>query len=242
MKVLAIDTSNQPMSIALVEDNELKATTTLNTVLNHSIYVLPTIDELFKRVGWQPTDVDRIVAAKGPGSYTGIRIAVTTAKTLAMTLKKELVGVSILQVLASNLPPVSDHLIVPFMDARRGNVFAGVYQYNDQQVLQTVVNDQHMAFAELLTLLKQKHQPAYLVGKMTKRIERQKLDLPEQVQLLPASYSFPSTYRLALMGEKLAPVKQVDDFVPDYLRLTQAERDWQKAHPEAQPQNYVEEV
>ena len=242
MKVLAIDTSNQPMSIALVEDDMLKATTTLNTVLNHSIYVLPTIDNLFKRVGWEPQDIDRVVVAKGPGSYTGIRIAVTTAKTLAMTLKKELVGVSSLQVLASNLPPVADQLIVPFMDARRGNVFAGIYQYDGDQQLRSVVKDQHLAFAELLQLIEQQGKAAVLVGKMTKRIQRQGLTLPNQVKLLPASYAFPSTYRLALMGEKLAPVKQIDNFVPDYLRLTQAERDWQKQHPGAKPQNYVEEV
>lgn len=241
MKVLAIDTSNQPMSIALAEDNILKATTTLNTVLNHSIYVLPTIDTLFKRADWQPADVDRIVVAKGPGSYTGIRIAVTTAKTLAMTLQKELVGVSSLQVLASSVPPVSDQLIVPFMDARRGNVFAGIYRYEDQQ-LKTVVADQHMAFNELLQLIKKQGQPAWLVGQMTKRINRQGLALPDQVQLLPASYAFPSTYRLALIGEQMPPVKDIDNFVPDYLRLTQAERDWQKEHPEAKPQNYVEEV
>lgn len=242
MKVLAIDTSNQPMSIALVEDKELKATTTLNTVLNHSIYVLPTIDELFKRVGWEPTDVDRIVVAKGPGSYTGIRIAVTTAKTLAMTLKKKLVGVSSLKVLASNLPPISDQLIVPFMDARRGNVFAGIYQYDSDQHLQTVAADQHMLFNDLLQLIQKQEKAAVLIGKLTKRIKRQGLDLPKQVTLLPVSYSYPSTYRLALLGEKLMPVKDIDDFVPDYLRLTQAERDWQKQHPEAKPQNYVEEV
>lgn len=242
MKVLAIDTSNQPMSIALVEDKELKATTTLNTVLNHSIYVLPTIDELFKRVGWEPTDVDRIVVAKGPGSYTGIRIAVTTAKTLAMTLKKKLVGVSSLKVLASNLPPISDQLIVPFMDARRGNVFAGIYQYDSDQNLQTVAADQHMLFNDLLQLIQKQEKAAVLIGKLTKRIKRQELDLPKQVTLLPVSYSYPSTYRLALLGEKLTPVKGIDDFVPDYLRLTQAERDWQKQHPEAKPQNYVEEV
>lgn len=242
MKVLAIDTSNQPMSIALVEDNTLKATTTLNTVMNHSIYVLPTIDELFKRVDWQPADIDRVVVAKGPGSYTGIRIAVTTAKTLAMTLNKELVGVSSLQVLASNLPPANDQLIVPFMDARRGNVFAGMYQYDNNQQLQTVVADQHMAFTQLLQLIEKQGRPAWLVGKMSKRVNRENLALPDQVKILPASYAFPSTYRLALMGEQLSPVKDIDHFVPDYLRLTQAERDWQKEHPEAQPQNYVEEV
>ena len=84
MKILAIDTSNHPMSVALVEDDQLKATITLNMVRNHSIYVLPAINDLFDKVGWQPKDIDRVVVAKGPGSYTGVRIAVTTAKTLAM--------------------------------------------------------------------------------------------------------------------------------------------------------------
>ena len=92
MKILALDTSNHPMSVALVEDDQLKATTTLNTVRNHSIYVLPTIDDLMQKVAWQPQDLDRIVVAKGPGSYTGIRIAVTLAKTLAKTLNCPLVG------------------------------------------------------------------------------------------------------------------------------------------------------
>lgn len=65
------DTSNHPMSVALVEDDQLKATITLNMVRNHSVYVLPAINDLFTKVGWQPSDIERIVVAKGPGSYTG---------------------------------------------------------------------------------------------------------------------------------------------------------------------------
>ena len=124
MKVLAIDTSNHPMSVAVVEDDQLLATTTLNMVRNHSIYLMPTINNLFELVKWQPTDIDRVVVAQGPGSYTGIRIAATTAKTLAETLNVELVGVSSLAVVARNVLPESDRVIVPFFDARRGNVFA----------------------------------------------------------------------------------------------------------------------
>ncbi len=84
------------------------------------------------------------------------------------------------------------------MDARRGNVFAGIYQYDGDQQLQSVVKDQHLAFAELLQLIEQQGKAAVLVGKMTKRIQRQGLTLPDQVELLPASYAFPSTYRLAV--------------------------------------------
>ena len=86
MKILAIDTSNHPMSVALVEDDQLLATTTLNMVRNHSIFLLPVIDDLFQKVQWQPQDLDRVVVAQGPGSYTGIRIAVTTVSYTHLTL------------------------------------------------------------------------------------------------------------------------------------------------------------
>lgn len=242
MKILALDTSNQPMSVALVENDQLKATTTLNTVLNHSIYVLPTIDRLFKQANWQPEDLDRVVVAQGPGSYTGIRIAVTMAKTLAMTLKKDLVGVSGLKLLASNVPPVIDQLIVPFMDARRGNVFAGIYAYQDGQLVE-VSPDRHLAFSDLLDELGKDQRPAILVGKMTKRIKKYAPDsLPDQLTLLPESYAFPDTGRLALLGKDEKPVADIDNFVPNYLRITEAEANWQKAHPDAQAENYVREV
>ena len=72
LKILAIDTSNYPMSIALVEDDRLMAQTTLNMVRNHSVYVLPTIERLMDDLGWTPADLNRVVVANGPGSYTGV--------------------------------------------------------------------------------------------------------------------------------------------------------------------------
>lgn len=242
MKILAIDTSNHPMSVALVEDDQLKATMTLNMVRNHSIYVLPAINDLFEKVTWQPTDLDRVVVAQGPGSYTGVRIAVTTAKTLAMTLQKELVGVSSLKVIAANVPHVTDDLIIPFMDARRGNVFAGGYQYRNGQLM-NVLEEQHVAFNELLKTLAQKGQTAYLVGEMTAKISKNADPLPDNVQLLPKSYALPSTYHLAMLGQQVTVVDNIDDFVPNYLRITEAEVNWLKQHPgKHDDSNYVQEV
>ena len=74
---------------------------------------------------WTPKDLDRIVVAEGPGSYTGLRIAVATAKTLAHTLNIELVGMSSLLAL---VPYQQEGLFVPLMDARRNNVYAGFYE------------------------------------------------------------------------------------------------------------------
>lgn len=241
MKILAIDTSNHPMSVALVEDEQLLATTTLNMVRNHSIYLMPAISKLFELVQWQPSDLDRVVVAQGPGSYTGVRIAVTTAKVLADTEKIDLVGISSLAVLARNVVPASSAIIVPFFDARRGNVFAGAYQWVDGQLVNQI-SDQHLGMDVLLAQLAQLDQPVLLIGHLTDKLRAKYDQLPANVSLMPRSYSIPSTYQLALAGEQLPPVKAIDPFVPHYLRITEAEANWQKLHPGETRKNYVREV
>lgn len=242
MKILAIDTSNHPLAIALVEDGQLLATTTYNMVKNHSIYVMPTIDQLMKQVKWQPEDLDRVVAAQGPGSYTGVRIAVTTAKVLADTLDCDLVGISSLAVLAANVPAMTDALIVPFFDARRGNVYAGGYRWQDGQLVEDFA-DTHVAMSELVARLGKDKRPVLMVGQLTKKINQHfDGDFPENVQLLPAGNTIPSAYQLALLGMDKEPVKDIDGFIPHYLLLTEAEVEWKKQHPNAPHRNYVQEV
>ncbi len=182
MKILAIDTSNHPMSVALVEDEQLLATTTLNMVRNHSIYLMPAISKLFELVQWQPTDIDRVVVAQGPGSYTGVRIAVTTAKVLADTEKIDLVGVSSLAVLARNVVPTSSAIIVPFFDARRGNVFAGAYQWENGKLVNKI-EDQHLGIDVLLEQLAKLGQQVVLAGQMTDKIQVKYDQLPANVTL-----------------------------------------------------------
>ena len=81
MKILAFDTSSTALSVALLEDEKLVAESTVTVKKNHSISLMPTIDFLVAQAGWQPSDLERIVVAQGPGSYTGLRVAVATAKT-----------------------------------------------------------------------------------------------------------------------------------------------------------------
>lgn len=240
MKILALDTSNHPMSVALVEDDQLKATTTLNTIRNHSIYVLPTIDDLMAKVNWQPSDLDRVVVAQGPGSYTGIRIATTMAKTLAATLQIDLVGISSLAAVAAGVPAVTDALLIPFFDARRGNVFAGTYRYVDGQ-LTAVAADRHCAFADLLADLPS-NQPVFLLGELTPKLQAA-VDLPANVQVI-ADAAMVSTFALAKLGATATPVTDIDAFVPNYLKITEAEANWRQANPDATTSSadYVEEV
>ena len=113
MKILAFDTSSTALSVALLEDEKLVAESTVTVKKNHSISLMPTIDFLVAQAGWQPSDLERIVVAQGPGSYTGLRVAVATAKTLAYALDIDLVGVSSLQALTDL---TVDGVVIPIMD------------------------------------------------------------------------------------------------------------------------------
>lgn len=238
---MALDTSNQPMTVALVEDDHLMATTTLNMVKNHSTFVLPTIDQLMTTVGWEPADLDRVVVANGPGSYTGIRIATTTAKGLAKTLGIELVTVSSLEVVAAGSLPQEPALLVPFFDARRGNVFAGGYAWRDGE-LTTVIADRHVAMSDLLLTLAARQEPVILLGTVTPKLAPALENLPTNVTVAPAANALPSSWQLARLGSAMTPVPDIDGVVPNYLRITEAEAQWKKAHPNAPEQPYVREV
>lgn len=229
------------MTVALVAGDQLMATTTLNMVKNHSTFVLPAIDHLMQTVGWQPADLDRVVVANGPGSYTGIRIATTTAKGLAKTLGIELVTVSSLAVVAAGVLPQTKALLVPFFDARRGNVFAGGYAWQAGQ-LTAVMADTHIAMRELVANLAQHAEPAILLGAVTPKLAPALATLPAQVTLAPAADAIPSSWHLARLGTTKEPEPDIDQVVPNYLRLTEAEAQWHKAHPDAPEQTYVHEV
>ena len=83
---LGIDTANTPLSVAIVKDGQLLAEENNAMAVNHSLRAMPAIEELFDKVGIAPADIDAIAVSEGPGSYTGVRIGVTIAKTLAWTL------------------------------------------------------------------------------------------------------------------------------------------------------------
>ena len=152
MKTLAIDTSNHTLAVAVVDGQEVLGQSQTMAIKNHSTALMPAIDGLMQAVGMAPKELEQIVVAKGPGSYTGLRIGVTTAKTLAQTLNIPLIGVSSLKAVAANCVGVSQ-VIVPLFDARRQNVYAGAYQWHNG-TLETRIKDQHISLSELLTQLK----------------------------------------------------------------------------------------
>ncbi len=240
MELLAIDTSNQAMSVAVMHDTTLLAEATINHKKTHSEQLLPTIQRLLAVAGLTPEALDRIVVADGPGSYTGIRIAVTTGKTLAYTLNKELVGISSLATLAAGVGN-TQALIVPLMDARRQNVFAGGYQWRAGELI-NVIQDAHLSLAQLLEEVRVLRQPAVFVGADVSKFEADiRATLGAQAQLADPLTAYPRASRLALLGRQAKPVS-VFDFVPRYLRLTEAERTWLATHDDKGHEPYVEKV
>ena len=220
MKLLAFDTSNQALSLAILEDEHLLAQTTLNIKKNHSITLMPAIDFLMNSLDMKPTDLDRIVVAQGPGSYTGLRIAVATAKTLAHTLKIELVGVSSLLAL---VPEQVEGLVIPIMDARRNNVYAGFYQSG-----QAVRPEAHLPLAEVMEIAGAADQPVTFVGETATFAEQIKDALPQAA----IQSTLPDAATIGCLGLDL-PAQSIHDFVPNYLKRVEAEENWLKTHHES---------
>lgn len=229
MKVLAFDTSSKALSVAILDGENLLADVTVNIKKNHSINLMPAIDFLMASVDLQPSDLERIVVAQGPGSYTGLRVAVATAKTLAYTLNIELVGVSSLYALAAAAD--LDGLVVPIMDARRNNVYAGFYKNG-----QSVKADQHMSFIAVLEAVKAEAKVMF-VGEVDNFRDQIEEALPQAV-ILPV---LPSAYAIGKYGQGLEPVG-VDSFVPNYLKRVEAEENWLKTHKEDSTADYVKRI
>ena len=227
MKILALDSSNQALSVALVEDGRLLAETLLAIKKNHSISLMPTVDFLVAQVGWTPKDLERIVVAQGPGSYTGLRVAVATAKTLAYTLQIDLIGVSSLQ---SLVPAGLSGRVIPLIDARRNSVYAGVYENG-----RATQADQYWVFEELLASLSGQENLTF-VGEVTNFVEQINQVFPEAA----IQTSLPSAYQLAVIGQDLSVV-EVTSFEPAYLKRVEAEENWLKDHA-AGNENYIKRV
>ncbi|HKZ46929.1 MAG TPA: tRNA (adenosine(37)-N6)-threonylcarbamoyltransferase complex dimerization subunit type 1 TsaB, partial [Thermodesulfobacteriota bacterium] len=130
MKILAIDTSASSGSIALLEDDQVIAELTTCTQKTHVERLLPLIKTLLSSINTKIEDVDGFALTTGPGSFTGLRIGLATIKGLAWSLNKPVVGVSTLEALAMNIP-YSDKPICPILDARKKEVYAGIYKCND---------------------------------------------------------------------------------------------------------------
>src|SRR4051812_36862930 len=123
-RAIAIETSGRIGSVALIDGESIVAEETFPHGLKHAAGVLPIIDRLVKSRGWSPRDVEHLYVSTGPGSFTGLRIGITLAKTFAMATGVKLIAVPSLNMLANNAPSDARHLII-VLDAKRDQIFTG---------------------------------------------------------------------------------------------------------------------
>lgn len=231
---LGIETANGPLSIAVVKEGKVVAEVVQHIKLTHSVGAMPAIEEVMMKAGVTAVEIDAIAVSEGPGSYTGVRIGVTLAKTLAWSLQKPLVGVSSLKVLAANAR-VSNDVVCALFDARRQNIYAGVYEGLTQV---PIIEDHHDHIDGLLTNLDALKRPVLFVGAdVDLYFEKIQEVLGERAIRAPFTLDLPRASELIAIAEKqeLPSVEAVHAFVPQYRRIAEAEANWIKEHKKEQP-------
>lgn len=225
MKSLAIDTSNYPLGISIIDENQVIGEYITNLKKNHSIRVMPAIEALMKECDIKPADLTKIVVAEGPGSYTGVRIGVTIAKTLAWTLQIPLVGVSSLEVLAASVGRYFNGFVSPLFDARRGQIYTGLYRYEEAKLI-TVEADRLVMAQDWVKQLKQENTPVLFIGNdLPLHQDIIETELGELASFASKTELNPRPAELAYLGAD-RPAQDVHTFVPNYIRLAEAEANW----------------
>jgi tRNA threonylcarbamoyladenosine biosynthesis protein TsaB len=225
MITLAIDTSNFPLGIALMNDEIIMGETIANIKKNHSIGAMPAVERLLNECGVSPSQLNRVVVAKGPGSYTGVRIGVTIAKTMAFSLGIPLVGVSSLAVMAGSVSRYPG-LVCPIFDARRGLVYTGLYKWSEDGQFQTVEKDQNVLLSEYLVTLAEYKDPILFVGNdVHLHADTIKSALGDKAIFNKVYEQNPRPSILAWLGTQEEEAS-LHEFVPNYARMVEAEVKW----------------
>ena len=128
MKVLGIETSGLVGNLAVCDGNRVVARKLYGKNFSHGKEIISSLESLFNEAKWEPGDIDLIAVSTGPGSYTGLRVGVTCAKTLAYGLGKPVIDVPTLDVLVENVEDNGAKTICPVLDAKRKSVYACIYE------------------------------------------------------------------------------------------------------------------
>jgi len=158
---LALETSGRLGSVAITADGVVVAEETFAHGLQHAAEIVPRIDQLLKAAGWQPADLREIYVSAGPGSFTGLRIGITLAKTLAFVTAARIVAVPTVQVLACNAPPEARDVVI-VLDAKREQIYTARLHRADAASRWVSVEDAHLD--SLADMLAASPRPIWLVG------------------------------------------------------------------------------
>lgn len=225
MKILGLDTSTMMTTCAVMEAESLLGEFSLSLDMSHSEALVPMIGELMDNLGMRISDMDGFAVSKGPGSFTGLRIGLATAKGFAHVTGKPIVGVSSLEVLADNM--YGHEIVVPMMDARRDRVFTAIYTMEGDRWIPLLGPDA-LPVEELIKIIKRDHERIVLVGDGAVRYRNEFVEgLGNRILFAPGSLNLSRAASVCRLGmAKLAEGRSDDMFTmaPEYLRDSQAQR------------------
>ncbi len=228
MKILGIDGSGLVASVALVEDDNLIGEYTTGYKKTHSQTLLPMLDALSGMVELDLDTLDAIAVAAGPGSFTGLRIASATAKGLGLSLGCPIVSVPTVDGLAYNMWGCRD-LVCPIMDARRGQVYTGLYSFDDQGQLQVLEPQCAVDFKDIAAKINERGQAVTFLGDGVPVFAEVIQDLVRvPYRFAPAHMNRQHASSIATLGSIYFAKGQYETAAahrPEYLRMSQAERE-----------------
>ena len=228
MKILAFDSSGLVASVAIVQDDNLIAEYTTNYKKTHSQTLLPMLDEVVRMTETDKKSFDLLAVAAGPGSFTGLRIGSATVKGLALAWDIPVVAVPTLEALAYNAWG-SRRIICPIMDARRRQVYTGLYRFDKDDKMEVLMDQVPMDIDELIEVLGDRGEEVLFVGDgidVYADTIRQKMTVP--FSFAPAHMNKQRAGSVAAAAKKRYEegiYTSGDDFAPEYLRQSQAERE-----------------
>ena len=238
MKILAIDTSGLVATVAITDGDLLKAQFSIQHKTTHSEILMPMLKDMTDKIGLDLSTIDAIAVAKGPGSFTGLRIGSATAKGLALALDKPIIPIPTVDGLAYNLYG-NEKIICPMMDARRNQVYTGIYTFVpspteeknfEQGFDMRVIRKQYAASVDdVIAELNSIGKSVVLLGDGVP-VYHDKLEqgLKVPFTVAPLHMNRQNAASLAALALKYAADGRFvssDEFAPDYLRLSQAERE-----------------
>ncbi|HHV28033.1 MAG TPA: tRNA (adenosine(37)-N6)-threonylcarbamoyltransferase complex dimerization subunit type 1 TsaB [Clostridium sp.] len=230
MKILALDTSALVAAVAVMEDDRLLGEYMLNHRKTHSQQLIAMIKEVLGSLELAPKDIDVFAASTGPGSFTGLRIGVTTIKAMAYATGKPVVSVPTLDAIAYNIP-MNSFAICPVMDARNNQVYTALYDWNEN-AQKRITEYMGIPVSELVELIKGMGKKVIFAGDAAKMHEEYfKKELGDDCVIAPGNLLLQRASSVAHIAYLKAVDNEVEssfDMVPFYLRKSQAEREYEK--------------
>ena len=225
MKILAVDTSANTATVCVVEDDKLLAEEIVNHKKTHSQTLMPMIDNVLKNCGTDIPEIDIFAVANGPGSFTGLRIGVSAIKGMAHALDKPVIEISTLEGMAYNIY-MSDLIICPIMDARRDQVYNGVYTWENGEFTE-LTPPRALSIEECVEDVRKYNKKVVFLGDGVP-VHREYIEKEMNVQAIfaPASANAQRASSLAAIAINRQDCKKnCYEVSPVYLRKPQAERE-----------------